>query len=95
MNYNESSIYLFVECRDGIQRYILCSWLEKPEFLWRMLPIGTAVALRCTKLYIPIHRGECDTLIAATVLVHGMTLVTRNLDDFEPTGVQIINSWTS
>jgi len=36
-----------------------------------------------------------DRLIAATALVHGMTVVTRNVDDFVPTGVPILNPWLS
>jgi toxin FitB len=32
-----------------------------------------------------------DALITATARVHGMTLVTRNVQDFEPTGVQVLN----
>ena len=34
-----------------------------------------------------------DALIAATALTHGMTVVTRNVDDFKPTGVPILNPW--
>jgi predicted nucleic acid-binding protein len=42
---------------------------------------------------VPDKRGERDALIAATALVHGMTLVTRNLADFRPTGVNLLNPW--
>jgi predicted nucleic acid-binding protein len=38
-------------------------------------------------------RNEHDALIAATALVHGMTVVTRNVADFQPTGVTILNPW--
>ncbi|AEC18851.1 plasmid stability-like protein [Pusillimonas sp. T7-7] len=34
-----------------------------------------------------------DSLIAATGLVYGMTVVTRNLSDFESTGVSLLNPW--
>ena len=34
-----------------------------------------------------------NALIAATALVHGMTVVTRNVRDFEPMGVEILNPW--
>ena len=37
---------------------------------------------------------ELRRVIAATALVHGMTIVTRNTADFELTGVQILNPWT-
>ncbi|ECW0107029.1 TPA: type II toxin-antitoxin system VapC family toxin [Salmonella enterica subsp. diarizonae serovar 61:i:z] len=87
---------LSVERRDAIQGSLLRSWLEQhvlPEFSGRTLPVDTAVALRCARLHVPDKRGERDALIAATALVHGMTVVTRNVADFEPTGVAIINPW--
>ncbi|EHD21762.1 PilT protein domain protein [Brenneria sp. EniD312] len=87
---------LSVERRDATQGAMLHSWLEQhvlPEFVGRTLPVDTAVALRCARLHIPDKRGERDALIAATALVHGMTVVTRNVADFEPTGVPIINPW--
>lgn len=87
---------LSVERRDAIQGSLLRSWLEQhvlPEFSGRTLPVDTAVALRCARLHVPDKRGERDALIAATALVHGMTVVTRNVADFEPTGVTIINPW--
>lgn len=87
---------LSVERRDSVQGAVLRSWLEQnvlPEFSERTLPVDTAVALRCARLHVPDKRGERDALIAATALVHGMTIVTRNVADFEPTGVQIINPW--
>ncbi|EMT0828552.1 type II toxin-antitoxin system VapC family toxin [Salmonella enterica] len=88
---------LSVERRDAIQGSRLRSWLEQyvlPEFSGRTLPVDTAVALRCARLHVPDKRSERDALIAATALVHGMTVVTRNVADFEPTGVAIINPWT-
>ncbi|EAN5457720.1 type II toxin-antitoxin system VapC family toxin [Salmonella enterica] len=87
---------LSVERRDAIQGSLLRSWLEQhvlPEFSGRTLSVDTAVALRCARLHVPDKRGERDALIAATALVHGMTVVTRNVADFEPTGVAIINPW--
>ncbi|MBB7439827.1 type II toxin-antitoxin system VapC family toxin [Escherichia coli] len=87
---------LSVERRDAVQGSVLRSWLEQhvlPEFSGRTLPVDTAVALRCARLHVPDKRGERDSLIAATALVHGMAVVTRNVADFEPTGVLIINPW--
>lgn len=87
---------LSVERRDAVQGAVLRSWLEQhvlPEFSGRTLPVDTAVALRCARLHVPDKRGERDALIAATALVHGMAVVTRNVADFEPTGVQIVNPW--
>lgn len=64
-----------------------------PEFAERILPIETAVAQRCARLHVPDKRGERDALIAATALVHGMTVAMRNVADFAPIGVVIIDSW--
>lgn len=87
---------LQVARRDARQGALLHSWLSHhvlPEFSERILPIDTAVAQRCARLHIPDPRSERDALIAATALVHGMTVVTRNLADFEPTGVPTLNPW--
>ncbi len=87
---------LSIERKDATQGTMLRSWLEQhvlPEFSGRTLPVDTAVAQRCAQLHVPDKRGERDSLIAATALVHGMTVVTRNVADFLPTGVAIINPW--
>lgn len=87
---------LSVERRDADQGAILRTWLDQrvlPEFAARTLPIDTAVARRCARLHVPDRRNERDALIAATALVHGMTVVTRNTRDFEPTGVPTLNPW--
>ncbi|MFT4099916.1 MAG: type II toxin-antitoxin system VapC family toxin [Burkholderiaceae bacterium] len=87
---------LSIERRDAAQGAMLRSWLEQqvlPEFSGRVLPVDTAVALRCARLHVPDKRGERDALIAATALVHGMTVVTRNVTDFKSTGVTVINPW--
>jgi len=67
--------------------------LGKADVSGRTLPVDTAVAQRRAKLHVPDKRGERDALIAATSPVHGMTVVTRNVADFNPTGVSIINPW--
>lgn len=87
---------LLIERRDPSQGAIFRSWLENhvlPAFASRILPVDTAVAQRCASIHIPDPRPAMDSLIAATALVHGMTLVTRNVADFEPSGVTIINPW--
>lgn len=87
---------LSIERKDAKQGALLRSWLEQhvlPEFSSRTLPVDTAVAQRCARLHVPDKRGERDALIAATALVHGMALVTRNVDDFKPTGVPVVNPW--
>ena len=89
---------LSIERKDAAQGALLRSWLEQhvlPEFSERTLPIDTAVAQRCARLHVPDKHGERDALIAATALVHGMTVVTRNVADFEPTGVAVVDPWES
>ncbi|MCL2779654.1 MAG: type II toxin-antitoxin system VapC family toxin [Polyangiaceae bacterium] len=87
-----------LERKDATVGAVLRTWLERrvlPEFSERTLPVDTAVALRCARLHVPDKRGERDALIAATALVHGMVVVTRNVADFKPMGVRIINPWTA
>lgn len=88
---------LSIERKDAPQGAILRAWLEQqvlPEFSDRTLPIDTAVALRCARLHVPDKRGERDALIAATALVHGMTVVTRKVADFRYPGLAVLNPWT-
>ena len=87
---------LLIERRDAVQGALLRVWLDDyviPAFSGRILAIDTAVAQCCAKLHVPDPGAERDTLIAATALVHGMTIVTRNVMDFEQTGVKILNPW--
>jgi predicted nucleic acid-binding protein len=67
---------------------VLRAWLDGkvlPQFAGHILPLDQAVALRCGRLHAPELRAERDAIIAATALVHGMTIVTRNVADFEAT----------
>ena len=87
---------LLLERKDRRQGSILRAWLDTrvlPEFEGRILPVDTAVAQRCAKLHVPDPRPLRDAFIAATALVHGMTVVTRNVSDFKPMGVEILNPW--
>ena len=87
---------LLIERRDVAQGARLRTWMTHhvlPEFQDRTLAVDTAVALRCASLHVPDPRAERDALIAATALVHGMTVVTRNFGDFEATGVPLLNPW--
>jgi predicted nucleic acid-binding protein len=87
---------LLIERRDPVQAAILRAWLDGhvlPAFAGRVLAVDLAVAQRCAKLHVPAPSAERDALIAATALVHGMTVVTRNVADFEPAGVPILNPW--
>lgn len=87
---------LLAERRDPSQGALLRAWLNGhvlPAFSGRILSVDTAVAQRSARLHVPAPRPVRDGLIAATALVHGMTVVTRNVVDFESTGVSILNPW--
>lgn len=66
-----------------------------PAFAGRILAIDTIVARRCAQLHVPNTKSERDAFIAATALVHGFTMVTRNVADFATTGVVTLNPWNS
>ena len=83
-----------LERRDPTQGARLRTWLETqilPEFSARILPVDSAVAQYCARLHIPDPRPLNDSLIAATAVAHGMTLITRNTADFTPTSVPLLN----
>jgi predicted nucleic acid-binding protein len=87
---------LLAERRDAPQGALLRAWLERhvlPAFDQRILPVDTAVALRGARLHVPDLRPVRDGLLAATALVHGMTVVTRNVADFAAAGVAVRNPW--
>lgn len=84
------------ERRDSSQGSALRAWMADrvlPTFAGRVLPVDGPVALCCAALYVPDPRSDRDALIAATGIVHAMPIVTRNVADFELTGVKIINPW--
>lgn len=85
-----------LERKDANQGSLLRGWLEQqiiPEFADRTLAIDVTTALRCAGLHVPDKRSERDAFIAATALAHGMTVVTRNIKDFQLVGVELINPW--
>lgn len=87
---------LQIERRDAVQGALLRTWLDEhvlPAFGGNILAIDTQVARRSAMLHVPDPRPYRDSLIAATALVHGMTLVTRNITDFEGTGAILLNPW--
>ena len=87
---------LLVERRDPKQGMVLRSWLDDhvlPAFSERILHVDIAVAQCCARLHVPDPRSDRDALLAATALVHGMTVVTRNANDFSSSGVEILNPW--
>ncbi len=82
--------------RDPVQGQVLRAWIDDqvlPIFGERVLAVDAAVARRCAQLHVPDPASERDALIAATALVHGMTVVTRNVADFATLGVALLNPW--
>lgn len=87
---------LLMERRDRKQGARLRAWLEThiiAPFGERTVPIDLSIARRCAALHVPDPRPERDALIAATALVHGMTIVTRNTADFQNAGASLLNPW--
>lgn len=87
---------LLAERRDQAQGRVLRTWLESwvaPAFAGKVLTVDAAVARRCAALHVPDPRPQRDAWIAATALVHEMTVVTRNIADFRPLGVKMKNPW--
>ena len=82
--------------RDSTQGELLRQWMNQhvlPAFEGRVLSVDLAVVQRSAALHVPNPRPVRDGLIAATALVHGLTVVTRNQADFQHCGVTLINPW--
>jgi predicted nucleic acid-binding protein len=90
---------LMLQRRDIAQGAMLRAWIDEkvlPAFAGRILPVDTAVAQSCARLHVPDPRAERDArdaLIAATALVHNLTVATRNIGDFQAMGVGLLNPW--
>lgn len=87
---------LRMERRDRRQGAALRRWFEArvlPGFDGRILPFDTPVARRCAALHVPDPKPERDAIIAATALVHGLTVATRNLADFREMGAKLVDPW--
>jgi Predicted nucleic acid-binding protein, contains PIN domain len=87
---------LSLQRRDIEQGARLRAWMDsrvRPEFAQRIIAIDEAIATRCAHLHIPDRRNEADALIAATAVVHGLVVVTRNIQDFQGTGVVLVDPW--
>jgi toxin FitB len=87
---------LLIARKDATQGAVLRAWIDHQilfRFDGRVLAVDMAVAQRCARFHVPDPRAERDALIAATAMVHGLMVVTRNVADFEPTGVGLINPW--
>lgn len=59
----------------------------------RILPIDERIADAAATLHVSDPLPEMDALIAATAIVHELTLVTRNTKDFTRTPARLLNPW--
>lgn len=88
---------LRVRRRDPDQAAALRRWLDEdvvPGLRGRILPVDEAVARRSAAFHVPDPAPPHDALIAATALVHGMTVVTRDVADFARfDGVRVLDPW--
>jgi predicted nucleic acid-binding protein len=82
--------------RDERQGLHLRAWLDHaliPQFADRILSVDPEIALRCAALNVPNPQPLADALIAATALVHNLTVVTRNVRHFASIDVRLLNPW--
>ena len=87
---------LQIERKDTTQGTLLRRWMNEavmPTFAHRILAFDTTTALQCAALHTPDPRSWRDSVIAATALTHRMTIVTRNIKDFQSTGAALLNPW--
>ena len=84
-----------LEHKQPPQGQALRRWLDgvTDVFDGRTIPFSASMAKRCAALHFPHAISERDAMIAATALEHRFTVVTRNLKDFQSTGVQLLNPW--
>ena len=78
---------------DVAQAAALEAWLTAVlnEFAQNILPVDEDIGQVWGRLRVPHPEHALDKLIAATGLIHDLTVVTRNVDDFSPTGVRVLN----
>lgn len=87
---------LLKERKDPEQALLLEEWLKTkvlPAFENRVISIDKEVAMKCASLHVPNPRSDRDTLIAASAIVHGMVVVTRNVKDYDTSIVKLLNPW--
>ena len=88
---------LALERRTPPEGSALRVWLTgvRAAFAGRILPFTDNTATVCAALHVPNPRSERDAMIAASAMEHGFTVVTRNVADFEHTGVKLVNPWVT
>lgn len=84
-----------LRARDPEQADVFEQWLEllHRDFRDRLLPISTAVADAWGRLNAPSPLPVIDSLLAATALVHGLTLVTRDTGKLDKTDIVLLDPW--
>lgn len=84
------------ERRDPHAGARLRAWLTvvRQEFDGRILPVTPEIARICARINVPDRRPFADGMIAATALHHGLTLVTRNVRDFDVPGLDVLDPGT-
>lgn len=96
------SVLVVGEIRKGVERLrrrdtaaadVLDTWLSQVTDAYdeRLLPVTTQIAERWGRMNVPDPLPVIDSLLAATAHVHGLTVATRNLSDYAPTGVPTVN----
>jgi predicted nucleic acid-binding protein len=75
---------------------VLAVWLDRVLTLYgeRVVPFDLRTARRWGALSADLGNDSADLMIAATALEHGLTVVTRNVSDFEPTGVAVLDPFS-
>lgn len=81
---------------DVKQAKVMRDWFVGIETQYndKILPIDNEVAAIWADLRVPNHENILDKFIAATALLHSLQMVTRNVKDFEKTGVLFLNPFT-
>jgi predicted nucleic acid-binding protein len=84
----------------GMKKRSLTTWLAtlRSTYADRLLPVDSAIAAIWGRTAAAVQRrgrrlSVVDGLIAATALHHGLTVVTRNVADFQATGATLLNPW--
>jgi len=74
----------------------LAAWLDRVLTLYdeRIVPFDLRSARRWGALSAALGNDSADLMIAATAIEHGLTVVTRNASDFEPTGAAVLDPFS-